>query len=406
MRVEGGARVLLATQIANVSPSWHLSRATANSSLTLDNHIYNEDDTSHDVFMGSIAGQTSPSSVIVLCGHVESETFMDELHAMAMERMTIHITAGDSLHLTWTALSPLDSTPTMLCQGTIKAIEEATKLMNEGRETRARSSQRRGQVPLSTLLTIQGVAHRMDFLQLASHIQPSHIQPSHIQPSHIQPTHIQPSHIQPSHIQPSSSRNLALSLNTLTTVISALKPKSHLVPPFRDSHLTLWLKEALLKASYILFLGYLSPLPGDSAESMATLSFVSRQRSGQGGVKISAIFEPSQVSPTTHLHSSVQASHSLPQIPDALTLASTDSVPTFIDQGSQISAEEAETGDSALPRDSPSKGSPYDVIMFLRDELEATRRKIEQADAEAKLREEEVRAFSVIRDSTRSSFSH
>ena len=340
----------------------------------IDDHLYNEQDTAFDVHNGSsrplvdsllltTSSQTcAKSGAIILCGHVEKEgTFMEELICMVKASVHQVISATDSICIgfTWTALSPLDSSPSMLSQGPIRDIEDASRLLSDGREARKKVARRRGQLHTLISLTLSSsdgtrALSRLDFIQLSSLIKPS------------------------------SSRNLSLSLNTLTAVIAALKlNKSQLAPPYRDSSLTLWLKDSLKDARYLLFLGYLSPLPGDSGDSMSTLSFVSRQRTKQGGgIKVSAIFEATENPPHSTLPLSAEASHPSPLI----DLSRNDPDDLKCDMSCQTISEET----SPLQY-SPSKSSPYDVILFLRGELEATRQKIQLVDAEVKLRDEEVR---------------
>ena len=111
-----------------------------------------------------------------------------------------------------------------------------------------------------------------------------------------------------------ASRSLAIAYSSLGKVLSALR---HSAPaaaaaaaapgnaaagsqlnaasgaarvPWRDSPLTRWLQEHLNKASAISLLGTVSQLPESAADTLATLSWLSRfssaSKSGDGGVLV------------------------------------------------------------------------------------------------------------------------
>jgi len=110
-----------------------------------------------------------------------------------------------------------------------------------------------------------------------------------------------------------ASRSLAIAYSSLGKVLSALR---HSAPaaaaaaapgnaaagnqlnaasgaarvPWRDSPLTRWLQEHLNKASAISLLGTVSLLPESAADTLATLSWLSRfssaSKSGDGGVLV------------------------------------------------------------------------------------------------------------------------
>eukprot|EP00775_Hariotina_reticulata_P006387 gene6387-6619_t len=103
-----------------------------------------------------------------------------------------------------------------------------------------------------------------------------------------------------------ASRSLAVAYNSLGKVLSALRHSApaaaataggapagsqlHARVPWRDSPLTRWLQEHLDKATAITLLGTVSLLPESAADTLATVSWLSRfssaSRAGDGGVLV------------------------------------------------------------------------------------------------------------------------
>lgn len=93
---------------------------------------------------------------------------------------------------------------------------------------------------------------------------------------------------------PALSRSLSLSYSSLTAVLSALKAGSsgqHV--PWRDSALTRWLKDTLSGSPHTLIMATVSPAPEAAPDTLATLSYVSKLRSGSSGegVVVTATWE-------------------------------------------------------------------------------------------------------------------
>ncbi|GAX77516.1 hypothetical protein CEUSTIGMA_g4960.t1 [Chlamydomonas eustigma] len=98
----------------------------------------------------------------------------------------------------------------------------------------------------------------------------------------------------PSNADPSLARNMSLALSSLMSVMIARKQQQQRqLVPWRDNALTRWLREVMEPAEHVLVIATVAPGPEAASDTLATLSYVSRFRTGSGdkGVLITAAWD-------------------------------------------------------------------------------------------------------------------